>query len=106
MEKCKLLSNKTKIAKVFSDFLKNYPHQLGINRDEDKFNDELVLSKNQTDLVIRKLKTHASLKSIRDNINLSDIFKFEIVLIDDILREFKISIVAKALLFKISQIIV
>ena len=73
VEKGKLLLNKTKIAKRFSDFFKNSLNQLGINRDEAK-SDEPGLSKNLA-VAIQKLKTHSSIKSIRDNINLSDIIK-------------------------------
>ena len=88
MEKGKFLSNKTKIAETFSDFFKNAVNHLTIIRDGAKFNDQPVLSNNPTDDVpIQKFIYHVRVKLIRHNVNLSDIFKFEVVSIHYIIRE-------------------
>ena len=86
MEKAKLLSDEKKITETLSNFFKNTVDQLGINRDEAKFDDKPVLSKKPTDIVIEKFKNHPSVKLIRDNINLFDMLKLESGSLD-ILRE-------------------
>ena len=86
MEKDKLLSDETKIAETLSNFFKNTVNQLGINRDEAKFDDKPVLSKKPVDVAIEKFKNHLTVKLIRDNINISDKFQLESVSLD-ILRE-------------------
>ena len=75
----KLLSNETKVAKTFSRFFENAVNKLGINRDDVIFNVEPVLSTIPVDMAILKFYNHPSLKLIRDNITLFDMFQFESV---------------------------
>ena len=51
-EKSKLLLNKTKVTETFSNSFENAVNQLGINRDDAKFNDEPVLSANPVNIAI------------------------------------------------------
>ena len=86
-EKGQLLPNETKIAKTFRDFLKIVINQLGISRYRVKFNDEAELLIILVDVEIQKFKNHLSAKLVRDIFILCDMFKFESVSPDDIIRE-------------------
>ena len=86
-EKGKLFSNETKVAETLSNFFENAVNKLGINKDDAKFNDDPALSNNPVDIAIENFANHSSVKLIRDNIVLSDMFQFEIVPIGDILKE-------------------
>ena len=86
VENGKLLLNETKAAETFNNFFENVVDKLGINRDDVKFNDETVLSTNPVDIAIQKFNP-PSVKLIRENITLSDMFQFENVFLDDILKE-------------------
>ena len=59
---------------MLSDFFENVVNRLGINRDEVKFYDGSVLSKNPVETTIKKFRNHHRVKLIRDNIRLSDIY--------------------------------
>ena len=48
-----------------------------------------MLSTNPVDIAIQKFDNHSSVKLIRDNSTLSDMFKFETVSLDAILKEIK-----------------
>ena len=87
VEKGKFLSNETKAAETFSNIFENSVNKLDINWDDVKFNDEPVPSTNPGDIAIQKLDNHPNVKSIRDNITFSDIFHFESVALDNILKE-------------------
>lgn len=50
--------SKTKIAKTYRNFFKDTVNQLGINKDEAKFDDKPVLSKNSVDRGIEKFQNH------------------------------------------------
>ena len=80
VEKGKVLSNETKRF-----FKKNTVYQLGINRNEA--NDEPALSNNPVDVAIQKFINHRSVKLVRDNINLFDMFKFDSISLANILGE-------------------
>ena len=83
--KSKLLLNETKVTETFSNFFENAAYKLAI--DEIKLSDEQVLSTNPIDAAIQKFDNHPSVKLIRDNFTLSDLLEFEIVSLDDILKE-------------------
>ena len=87
VEKDKLFSNERNVAETFSNSFENHVYKLGISRDDAKFNDEPVLSTNPLDIAIQKFNNHSGVKLIRDNITNSDIFQFESVSLDDILKE-------------------
>ena len=72
VEKGKLLSNETKVAEMFSNIFENAVNELGINKNDAKFNDEPAVSANPVDIAIQKFDNHPSVKLIRDNITLSD----------------------------------
>ena len=77
------------MQKHLANFFENAVYQLGINRDDAKFNDEPVLSYNSVGCTNSKFTNHPSVKLIRDNLNLSDMFKFDSISLGDILREVK-----------------
>ena len=60
---------------------------LNLNRNDAKFNEELVLSTNSIDIGIQKFDDYPSVILIRDNIKLSDMFQFENVFLNGILKE-------------------
>ena len=59
--------------------IENAVKKIGINKGDAKFNDEPVLSVIPVDIAILKL--------IRDDITLSDMFRFESFSLDDILKK-------------------
>ena len=73
-EKDKLLSNEKKFAETFCKFFENAVTKLGINRDDDKFNGEPKLSTDSVDMTTQKCGNLSSVKLIRDNTTLSDMF--------------------------------
>ena len=73
-EKGKLLSNEKKFAETFCKFFENAVTKLGINRDDDKFNGEPKLSTDSVDMTTQKCGNLSSVKLIRDNTTLSDMF--------------------------------
>ena len=87
VEKDKLLSNKTKIAEIFSNCFKNIVKQLRIITDEAKFDGKPILFENPVDVAIEKFKKHHSVKLFRGNIIVSDMLKFESNSLDDMLSE-------------------
>ena len=58
MKMDKLFLSKTKIVKTYCNFFKDTVNQLGINKDEAKFDDKPVLSKYPVDIGIEKFKNH------------------------------------------------
>ena len=60
VEKGKLLSNEKKVAETFSSFFENTANKQGVNNNDVKFNDELVLSTNSTDIAIQKFSNYFS----------------------------------------------
>ena len=99
MEKGKLPSNQTPFLETsfkrkFSDFLKMLLTDWTY-RDVAKFCDESVLSKNSVEAAIKIFRNHHYVKLIWDNIKLSDMFKFDRIPLDDILREVTKPIIAK-----------
>ena len=87
VEKDKLLSNKTKIAEIFSNYFKNIVKQLRIITDEAKSDGKPILSENPVDVAIEKFNKHHSVKLFRGNIIVSDMLKFESNFLDDMLSE-------------------
>ena len=59
-EKGKLLSNEKKVAETFSSFFENTANKQGVNKNDVKFNDELVLSTNSIDIAIQKFSNYFS----------------------------------------------
>ena len=60
VEKGKLLSNEKKVAETFSSFFENTANKQGVNKNDVKFNDELVLSTNSIDIAIQKFSNYFS----------------------------------------------
>ena len=60
VEKGKLLSNEKKVAETSSSFFENTANKQGVNNNDVKFNDELVLSTNSIDIAIQKLSNYFS----------------------------------------------
>ena len=85
-EKSTLLSIEIKIAETLSNIFENIFNKLGIIRDDAKVNDESVLSTNPVNIAIQKIDNQLSDKLVRDNIALSEMFQFESVSLDDILK--------------------
>ena len=67
--------------------IENAVKKIGINKGDAKFNDEPVLSVIPVDIAIQKFDNHPSVKLIRDDITLSDMFRFESFSLDDILKK-------------------
>ena len=76
-----------KIIKPFLDFFGRAVKELDINMDKAKVNEEPVLLTNPVHAVIQEFENHPSIKLIRDNVNLRDIFKFASVSLGVILRK-------------------
>ena len=85
-EKSTLLSIEIKIAETLSNIFENIFNKLGIIRDDAKVNDESVLSTNPVNIAIQKIDNQLSDKLVRDNIALSEMFQFESVSLEDILK--------------------
>ena len=86
-----LLAQVTEIFSNVSEYAVSKP---GIDKDDAKFNDVLVLSTNPVGIAIQKFNTslfdyHPNVKLIRDNSTLSYMFQFESFSLDDILKEIK-----------------
>ena len=60
VEKGKLLSNEKKVAETSSSFFENTANKQGVNNNDVKFNDELVLSTNSIDIAIQKFSNYFS----------------------------------------------
>ena len=60
VEKGKLLSNEKKVAETFSSFFENTANKQGVNKNDVKFNDELVLPTNSIDIAIQKFSNYFS----------------------------------------------
>ena len=60
VEKGKLLSNEKKVAETFSSFFENTANKQGVNKNDVKFNYELVLSTNSIDIAIQKFSNYFS----------------------------------------------
>ena len=60
VEKGKLLSNEKKVAETSSSFFENTANKQGVNNNDVKFNDELVLSTNSIDIAIQKFYNYFS----------------------------------------------
>ena len=60
VEKGKLLSNEKKVAETFSSFFENTANKQCVNKNDVKFNDELVLSTNSIDIAIQKFSNYFS----------------------------------------------
>ena len=77
-----------RLQKHLLAFLKNVINKLGVNKDDAKFHDELVILTNRVDTAIQKFENRLSVQLIRDNFTFSDMLQFGNVLFDDILKEF------------------
>ena len=77
-----------RLQKHLVAFLKNMINKLGVNKDDAKFHDELVILTNRVDTAIQKFENRLSVQLIRDNFTFSDMFQFGNVLFGDILKEF------------------
>ena len=105
-EKDKLFLNEKKVAETSCNFFENAVTKLWINRDDDKFNVKPQLSTNPVNIATQTLGNVSSVKLIRDNITLSDMFQFQSVSLDSILKEITNLYSAKNGAFKKNQLVV
>lgn len=87
VETSTLLSSEVASCKMFKNVSENAVDQVVISWDWEKLIIRQYSHQNHVDVTLQETESHPRLKLIRNNIDLSDMLKFVVVSLDDILRE-------------------